>query len=40
MKTALCEDLAVENIELLKKSSSKSVKLYQRTSLAAGGKTV
>lgn len=40
MKTALHEDLAVEKIELLNKYSSKSVKLYLRTSLAARGKMV
>lgn len=39
-KAALDEDLAVEDVGLLKKSYFKLVKLYQRTSLAARGKTL
>jgi len=40
MKAALDEDLAVENVGLLKKFPFKLVKLYQSTSSAATGKMV
>lgn len=39
-KTTLVEDSDVENVVLLKKSSFKLVKLYQRTLSAARGKMV